>query len=66
MHTPCWWIIDFICGKIVAWPRATEGEVLLKTRALGKSHLNGNSEVAQLLFKWIIFKIRVLVLETIS
>jgi hypothetical protein len=35
-----------MCGKIVAWPRAAEGEVLLKTGALGKSHLNGNSETA--------------------
>lgn len=67
VYTSCWWIIDFMCGEIEAWPRANEGKVLLKTRALGKINLNGNLKAEnQLLFKWIILKIRSLVLENIS
>lgn len=42
MYTSCWWITDFVCGEIEAQPRANEGKVRLKTRALGKINLNGN------------------------
>lgn len=31
-----------MCGEVEAWPRANEGKVLLKTRALSKINLNGN------------------------
>lgn len=56
-----------MCGEVKAWPRANEGKVLLKTRALSKINLNGNLKPEnQLLFKWIVLKIRVLVLENIS
>lgn len=66
-YTPCWWIIDLMCGEVEAWPRANEGKVLLKTRTLSKINLNGNLKPEnQLLFKWIVLKIRVLVLENIS
>lgn len=52
-------IIDFMCGVMETWPRANEGKVTLKTRALGKINLNGNLKAEnQLLFKWIILKIR--------
>lgn len=51
-------IIDFMCGVMETWPRANEGKVTLKT-TLGKINLNGNLETEnQLLFKWIILKIR--------
>lgn len=35
-------IIDFMCGEMETWPRANEGRLPLKTRALGKINLNGN------------------------
>lgn len=63
----CRWIIDFRHGETEAWPRTNEGKALLKTRALSKINLNGNLKPEnQLLFKWIILKIRFLVLENIS
>ena len=66
--TSCWWIIDFVCGEIEAPSRAHEGELCLKTSVLNKIHLNGNLQAKnQLLFKWIIFRIRFLVVpENIS
>ena len=68
MSTSCWWIIDFVCGEIEARPRANEGKLCLKTSILSKIHLNGNLRAEnQLLFKWIIFRIRFLVVpENIS
>lgn len=68
VSTSCWWIIDFVCGEIEAPPRANEEKLCLKTSVLSKIHLNGNLQAEnQLLFKWIILRIRFLVVpENIS
>ena len=68
ISTSCWWIIDFVCGEIEASPRANEEKLCLKTSVLSKIHLNGNLQAEnQLLFKWIIPRIRFLVVpENIS
>ena len=57
-----------MCGEIEASPRANEEKLCLKTSVLSKIHLNGNLQAEnQLLFKWIIPRIRFLVVpENIS